>query len=383
MEAYCLQENLTKGLAIISRAVASKSTLPVLANVLLETADDQLKLAATDLELSISCWIGAKIAGEGAITVPGKLLTDFVNALPSERVDMKLDEATQTLSLACGRYQTHIKGIMAEEFPILPALPAMEGQILEVDIFRQMIDQVVFAASSDDSRPILTGVLLQFGEGQLTMAAADGFRLSVRQQNSMTEAEAGEVIVPARALQELRRIGSDFEGEQVRMLLDPAAKRVQFVFNNQVQLVSQVIEGNFPDYTQIVPKAHTTSAILDRGDFLKSARLAHLFARETANLVILEIKPAENELTPGQVVMQAQSAELGDNTAYLEARITGEGHLVAFNARYLIDVLAAIDAPQVMLKTGGPAAPGVFEIPGENGNYQHVIMPMHAKGKES
>ena len=181
MQVSCLQENLAKGLSIVGRAVASRSTLPVLSNVMLATDNGQLKLSATNLEIGINCWVGAKVIEEGAITVPARLLGEFINSLPPERIDMKLDESTQTLNLRCARFESNIKGIDAQEFPIVPTASIGDVALrLEPSSLKAMIDQVVFAAATNESRPILTGVLVQFNEDNLTMAAADGFRLSVK-----------------------------------------------------------------------------------------------------------------------------------------------------------------------------------------------------------
>ncbi|MFN8459376.1 MAG: DNA polymerase III subunit beta, partial [Anaerolineae bacterium] len=229
MQLSCLQENLAKGLSIVGRAVASRSTLPVLSNVLLATDGEKLKLSATNLEIGINCWVGAKVAQEGAITVPARLLSEFVNSLPPERIDIKLDQDTQTLNLKCARIESNIKGIDAQEFPIVPTATNGDATLkLDPTSLRAMIDQVVFAAATDESRPILTGVLVQFNEDNLTMAAADGFRLSVKsavlKQNF---SDMSEVIIPARALMELARVSGDQE-QPVEVIITPARKQILF-----------------------------------------------------------------------------------------------------------------------------------------------------------
>ena len=182
MKISCLQENLAKGLATVGRAVASRSTLPVLGNILLKSDGGRLRLTATNFEVGINCWIGARVEDEGSITVPARLLTEFVNSLPPGQINMELSERTQTLNIKCARFEANIKGIQASEFPDVPTAETISGRNslhLDVDTFRHMIDQAVFAAAADESRPILTGVLAQFHQGQLTLAAADGFRLAV------------------------------------------------------------------------------------------------------------------------------------------------------------------------------------------------------------
>jgi DNA polymerase-3 subunit beta len=371
----CLQENLAKGLSIVGRAVASRSTLPVLSNVMLETDNGRLKLSTTNLELGINCWVGAKVEAEGATTVPARLLTDFINSLPPEQIDMELAVRTQTLNARCARFEANIKGIDAQEFPIIPTTDDAERAIrLEPEDLRQMIDQVVFAAATDESRPILTGVLARFDGDQLTMAAADGFRLSVRSASlSQPVEEVIEVIIPARALGELARISPDQE-DWVEVFITPARNQILFHMRD-VDLVSQLIEGKFPDYRQIIPSSHTTRTVLDTSGFLKAARVSHLFARDAANIVRVEIAPGD-ELMPGHLTLAATSAELGDNVGQLDAIVEGDPIEIAFNAKYLIDVLSVVDTAQVALETSSASSPGVLRPVGDD-DFVHVIMPMH------
>ncbi len=259
MKISCLQENLARGLAVVGRAVATRSPLPILSNILLETDQGRLRLAATNLEIGINCWIGARIEEEGSITVPARLLTEFVNSLPPGQIDMELTRRTQTLNLKCARFEANIKGIDPSEFPNVPTADSIGGRPqgalhLKADAFRRMIDQVVFAAATDESRPILTGVLTHFHQGGLTLAAADGFRLSV------TTADVGvgvdetiSVIVPARALAELNRVGGEQEAP-IELIITPTRNQILFHLSD-IDLVSQLIDGNFPDYKQIVPKS--------------------------------------------------------------------------------------------------------------------------------
>lgn len=376
MKVSCLQENLAKGLSIIGRAVASRSTLPVLSNVLLVTDNGQLKLSATNLEIGINCWVGANVQEEGSITVPARLLGEFVNSLPPERIDLTLDVETQTLNLHCARFESNIKGIDAQEFPLVPsANQADEAIRLDPVSLRTMIDQVVFAAATDESRPILTGVLVQFNEDNLTMAAADGFRLSVKSAIiSQNFGEMMEVIIPARALMELSRISGDQE-QPISVIVIQDRKQILFHLDG-IDLVSQMIEGKFPDYRQIIPSSYSTRSVIDTSSFLKAARVSHLFARDSAHIVKLEITPSGDEFMNGQVTLMATSAELGDNVAEVDASIEGQAIEVAFNAKYLIDVLSVIGSPQVVLETSSSSSPGVLRAVGDE-KFTHVIMPMH------
>ena len=393
MKVSCLQENLAKGLSIVGRAVASRSTLPVLSNVLVATDNGQLKLSANNFELGINCWVGAKIEQEGAITVPARLLADFINSLPPERIDMQLDEETQTLNLQCTHFESNIKGIDAREFPAVATATDEDIAIkLEPESLRTMIKQVVFAAATDESRPVFTGVLLQFNENNLTMVAADGFRLSVKaatlNQNvadtledvglSGENGQAPRLIIPARALTELARVSADQE-QPIDLIITPSRRQILFHLQD-IELVSQLIEGEFPDYNRIIPQGHTTRSVLDTANFLKAAKVSHLFARDSANIVKLEITPSGDELMNGRITLMATSVELGDNVADVDASIEGESIEVAFNAKYLIDVLSIIDSPQFALETSTSSSPGVFWSIGDE-EFIHVIMPMHIQGK--
>ncbi len=378
MRVSCLQENLAKGLAIVGRAVATRSTLPVLSNVKLETDNGRLRVSATNLEIGINCWIGAKVEEEGATTVPARLLTDFINSLPPERIDMELVVRTQELKLKCARFEANIKGIDATEFPPIPTADDGDNKVcLEPGKLRQMIEQVAFAAATDESRPILTGVLAKFQGDQLTLAAADGFRLSVRTARlDEPVPEPISVIIPARALAELSRIvGQEASGDQpIEVTITPARNQVLFHLPN-VDLVSQLIEGNFPDYNQIIPKSHTTRTVVATAELLKATRVAFLFARDAANIVQLDIKPG-SELTPGHVTLSATSADLGGNVGQVDAQVDGEETEIAFNAKYLIDVLSVMDTEQVALETTTSSSPGVLRPVGSE-DFVHVIMPMH------
>jgi DNA polymerase-3 subunit beta len=374
VKVSCLQENLAKGLSIVGRAVATRSTLPVLSNVMLATDGARLKLSATNLEIGIVCWIGAKVEEDGSTTVPARLLTDFVNSLPPERIDMELTVRTQTLNLKCARFEANIKGIDAQEFPLIPTAGEDSKISLDPSMLRQMIDQVVFAAATDESRPILTGVLAKFQGEQLTLAAADGFRLSVRTAHlSEPVSEPVTVIVPARALAELARIGVEQE-QPIEITITPARNQALFHMAN-VDLVSQLIEGNFPDYNQIIPKSYSTRTVVSTSDFLKATKTANIFARDAANIIRLEIVPG-GELAPGRVTLTATSAEVGDNVGEFDAVIEGEEMEIAFNAKYLIDILSVVDAAQVALETTTSSSPGVIKPIGSE-DFTHVIMPMH------
>jgi DNA polymerase-3 subunit beta len=374
MKVSCLQENLAKGLSIVSRAVASRSTLPVLGNVLIATDQGRLKLAATNLELAVTCWIGAKVDEDGATTLPARILGDFVNSMPPDRIEMDLNLKTQTMHLKCARDDANIKGIDAQEFPIIPSLGDGKKISLDPDVLREMIEQVTFAAATDESRPVLTGVAAKFEKDKVTFAAADGFRLSVRHATLSAPVDPPiSVIIPAKALQEVARVSGDQE-DPIEIAVTENKSQVLFRLTN-TEIVSQLIDGQFPDFTRIIPEARATRTTVTTFEFQNAVKAASVFARESMNTVRLLIAPA-NELGGGKMTITATSAESGDNIGDIDATVDGEPVEIAFNARYLTDVLNILRAPQVTLETSSGSSPGVIKVVGRD-DFTHVIMPMH------
>jgi DNA polymerase-3 subunit beta len=378
MKVSVLQENLAHGLSIVSRAVSPRSTLPVLANVLIATDEGRLRLSATNLELGITCWIGAKIQEEGSTTVPARTFNDLVSTLSDKQVDMSLNVRTQSLNLRCGASNTDLKCIDSQEFPPMPVADVSQGIQINVADLKEMIQQVVFAASTDEARPILTGVLVTVKENEVVLAAADGFRLSVRKAQLSTPVNHPiNAVIPARALSELARISGD--GDQVvTMILPPGRGQVIFRMRD-AELVSQLIEGSFPPYEQIIPRRCDTRAVLNTSAFLKACKQAEIFAREGSHIARINIK-AGGELQPGTVEISGQSEETGYNQNVVDASIEGPDLLIAFNVRFLREVLDVVKTPNVALETTAATSPGVVRPvggPEEDNQFLHVIMPMH------
>jgi len=373
MRVSCLQENLAKGLSIVARAVATRSTLPVLGNILLATDQGRLKLSATNLEIGITCWIGAKVEEDGATTVPARTFVDLVGALPAEKVDMALIVRTQTLNVKCGRFENNVRGIDSTEFPILPSADDSKAIRIDAQVLRTMINQVVFAAAIDESRPILTGALAKFEGDKLTLAATDGFRLAVRTARlSEPVQQPISIIIPARALAELGRVSGDQENP-ITINITPSKSQVLFHLD-YIDLVSQLIDGNFPDYNQIVPKKKETRTVVGTAELLKACKAANVFARESNNIVKLNVEPG-GELAPGHLTVQATSAETGDNVGEMDAAIEGVPVQIAFNVKYLIDFLSVANAAQVSLDTTNASSPSRFTPVGDE-SFLCVIMPM-------
>jgi DNA polymerase-3 subunit beta len=300
-----------------------------------------------------------------------------VATLPSEQVEMSLNVRNQKLNVHASSSNTDINCIDSQEFPPIPVPELSEGIPINVADFKEMIQQVAFAASSDEARPVLTGVLLTAQGNQLTLQAADGFRLSIRKAElSSPLPRPIKAIIPARALAELGRIASDSE-TSVTMVLPP--NRGQVIFHmKDIELVSQLIEGSYPDLEQVIPRSHQTRTVISTPAILKACKQAEIFAREGSHIARMQITPGSDG-QPGTVEISGQSEETGFNQTVIDANIEGNPLLIAFNVRFLREVLDVIKTPNVILETNIETTPGVFRPAGED-NFLHVIMPMHLGG---
>lgn len=376
MRITVFQENLARGLSIVGRAVESRPTMPVLSNILLRTEDAQLKLVAVNMSLGmgITCRIGAKVERDGAITLPAKTFTDLVNSLSPEKVDLVLDEATQTVTLKCGGTRSNIKGIDADEFP-----PVQEGGTGDFAVdgaaLKLMINQTVFAAATDDNRPILTGVYTRLEGNVLTMAATDGYRLAVRTLEIDREfPRVIEMVIPAKSLENVARSITD-DNEPVYITL-PSDRDIVLFTMGSVEISSQLLEGRFPDFTVIIPKTYSTSLVTSASDLLRACQRAEIFARDSAYSGRITVEPPRGPSEPGRIMIVGKSAERGDNEGVVDATVEGEALEISFNIKYLIDVLKVIPpADNVILESNGASNPGVIR-PVNSRDFIHVIMPM-------
>lgn len=371
MKVQVLQENLQRGLAIVGRAVATRSTLPITANVLLATEKGRLMLAATDLDIGIRAWIGAKIDEEGATTVPSRLLSDFVASLPPATVNLEIPERSRQVKLECARNESTVNAMDAEDFPRIQTIT--DGVMVELDpkVLRKAIDRVEFAAASDDSRPVLTGISIKSDGTRLTFASADGFRLAVSDATlAAAPEEPIDVIVPARALREVARLIGD-GSEPVEMRINPQRTQVQFALTD-VELVAQLIQGTFPNYNQLIPGEFNTRCVVDVEEFKREARIAAIFARDGSGIIRLQLTPGNG--MPGRLAVSARADEIGDNNGEIDAAVEGDASKIAFNSRYLNDVLNVLNG-KVALEMTSPSSQGVFR-PVEDRDYVHVVMPM-------
>ena len=373
MRLSCLQENLSSGLGVVGRAVATRSPLPITQNVLIETDQSRLKLAATNTEIAITTWIGSQIEDEGAITVPARLFTELVNSLPAERIDIESISAGTGISVKCSRVDSNVNGIDAEEFPPIPSIDdGIVGKI-EPGVLLDAISRVAFAAATEDSRPVLTGIKVEIEGDNFTFAAADGFRLAVY-KGKLAEplSEDTEFIIPARSLQEISRLVS---GSRELVEFTVTSNKSAALFRlADTEIVTQLLQGTFPNYSQLIPESHDNRATMNRGDLSSAARSASIFARDGSGIVRIMVD-ASPDGGPGKLSISSRAEEVGDHQGDVDANVEGDDAKIAFNSKYLLDVLEVMSESEVALETTTPSSPGVLR-PVDNDNYVHVIMPM-------
>jgi DNA polymerase III subunit beta len=359
---------LSQSLSLVSRAVSPRSTLPILSNVLLETVPEGLRLVATNLDLTISATIEAQVEDEGKLTVPARLLADYVSTLSEAPCTLEMDPATHMLRLRCGLHRSNIHGIDAVEFP--PLVPRDADTTVELDagILEGAIAQTAVAASGDEARPVLTGVLVQIEGDHLTMAATDGHRLAVRTVPLMSPPRDSGIgiIVPARHLHEVGRAVTATR-PKVGITVSPARNQIFFSMRD-VEISSRLIEGTYPNYAQVVPADSSTTVILPVSSLLRETRTASVLAKDAANVV--RFSAGDETLT-----LTAQTAEVGDDEAPLQAKVDGAEVQIAFNARYVLDALSVLEAEEVQLGFNGPLSPGVIRPIGRD-DYLYVVMPV-------
>ena len=373
MRLSCSQENLHRGLSAVARAIPARSTLPITQHILLAADDDGITLSATDAEtIAITYRVEATVDEPGSITMPSRLLSDFVATLPRETIEMSLAERSRQVSLSCARNEASIGGMDPDDFPPIPPVEDSEAVHIDAARLRRALGQVVFAAATDDSRPVLTGVHFAFEGEEIRLAAADGFRLSVHTLTLDEDAGERTVIVPARALGELQRLLGDTE-ESVALTFNAAGTQAQFDLGH-AKLVAQLIQGTFPNYQQLIPGDHTTRTVVEVSEFGRETRIAQIFARDGSGIVRLTATPGEGG-SPGRLLITARAEDIGTNEGEIDAVVEGEEAQIAFNGRYLREVLDVLDSDRVAVETTSSSSPGVLRPVGDD-NYIHVVMPM-------
>ena len=367
MKLSVVQDNLARALGVLGRVVSTRSSLPVLGNVLLRTEKSRLLLSATNLEIGINYWIGAKVEHEGAVTVPARLLGEFMSHLPNDKVTLSAEN--NNLVIKSDNYSATINGISADEFPLIPQVKGEAALKLPVDTFKTALSRVVFAAALDEARPVLSGVYFNLDGTKLALAATDSYRLSecVLELKTSTKA-ALNIIVPARTINELIRILADSSDE---VSLHLSENQAMFVCGD-VQLVSRLIEGQFPNYKQIIPETSQTKVVVNHEELTGVVKIASLFARENANSLKVEVKPDEG------ISISSSSSQIGENKSLVPAKIDGPAADISLNSRYLLDVLGIIKSQEIELSLSGKLNPCLIRSRDKGDNFLHLIMPLRS-----
>ncbi len=360
MKLQVTQENLNRALSNVARVASSRNALPILSNVLIKTVDNRVCVAATNLNIAITHYIGSKVAEPGAITVPARLTQDFVASLGSGVIDIELDETK--LHITTDSYNSTINGAPADEYPVMPQIQNGTSWKISTEKLKKALQQVVIAASSDDTRPVLTGVYFHTHEGHLYVVATDSYRLAERKVIALKEEVS--LLIPASAIHDLLRIIGDAKGDVVVTHDDQ-----QVLFNiGDIELVTRLIEGSYPDYRKLIPSAYSVTAVLPRAELANITKVSSLFARESAGSVTLNV-----DETDKQISIQSVASQLGENTATSSADVSGDGS-ITLNSRYILDALGVIGDDTVTIGFNGKLEPSVLH--GKDTDYTHIIMPL-------
>ena len=378
MKITVLQENLNKGLGVVQRFVATRGQLPILANVLISAEQGRLKLAATNLELGIVYWVGAKVEQEGQITVPARAVAEWVASLPKERIEIEVDK--EKLKLSCGGYKGEFRGIGAAEFPEMPEKAGKGWASFKLEEIEAAVEQVAFAAATDEGRPVLTGVRWKFTAEGMEWVATDGYRLSVKMlklSNSKLQITNKDktLIIPARALMEAVQVGRSGGEDKATVEIGEVKGGGQMMFDwGDVQVMTRLLAGEFPEVEKVIPKTAETEMVIETEELMAAVRGAAIFARDSANLVKWEV--GKEGLT-----ISANSPAVGENQIKVEAKVSGEGGTIAFNSRYVLEMLGAVKGKEMIFEMTGALNPGVFKVAGDE-DWRHVIMPVRVQGAE-
>lgn len=366
MKVSVSQEALLESLKVVSRAVSGHNTLPVLGNILIQAEDSKLLFSATNLEISISTAIKADVKTEGAITVPAKILTSYTSLLSKkEEVQFTVKE-NATLEIKSKTSKTKIKGIAAEEFPGIAEMTSGQKVILPSKIFREIVHEVAFAAQENASRPILSGVFFAAEQNNLKIAATDTYRLSEKTVELSTPVEAVSCVIPVKTF---------FEAERLAALKDELTILIsdnQIMFSvDGTELISRLIEGTFPDYTQIIPKEHATQININREELTLAMRRISIFAKESNQHVMLEIGQDDH------LIISTDATQVGEEKATIPVQVEGNANTISLNADYILEVLnnALNGETNVLIELDGSLTPAVFKKE-KNTNFTHLIMPL-------
>ena len=364
MKVTITQENLNKALGVVARVAGGKTSLPILNNVLLKTENNRLLLAATNLEVAITEHIGAKVTGEGSLTVPARLMSEFISNLPKGNVELKVDGTK--LRIESGSYNSTINGIAPDEFPALPVIESATTVRIPAHMLKKAIAQTIITTSHDDTRPVLTGVLCHSHEGKLYFAATDGYRLAERQLVAVKEEI--KALIPASTLADVARVIPD-ETDEVEMLIDDSQVRFRM---DDIEVTSRLIDGNFPDYRQLIPKDTDIHVTVNKAELGRITKIASLFAREAGGSVTIK-----TDATKKTISIHSIASQLGENTSETTAEVDAEG-AVTLNSRYLTEALGCFDDDVVNFGFSGKLAPCVVSSTNKDSDYKHIVMPLRS-----
>ena len=373
MKITSLQENLKSGLFYVSHIAGKNVNLPILNNVMLEAKEGNIKFITTDLEVGIVATVRGKIEEEGVFTVDAKVISEYIALLPNKKVDIRLKD--KKLKIESENYKTIINGQVADEFPLIPQIDKKEYYKVDVEKFREALAQVIFAVSSAETRIELTGVLFDFSKEVLTLVTTDSYRLAERtikiESNGMNEKQ---IIVPAKALQEVIRILSAVKNEDVgeekkELTIYTTENQILFTIGT-IELVSRLIEGQYPDYKQIIPQASGTTAVINKDEMLRAVKAAAIFSKAGINDINLDFPSNKNKVT-----ITSASSQVGENTTEIDAKVSGKDNGIVVNYRYLLDGLNNIKNEDIKIDIIDGSTPCIFKSAAED-NYIYVIMPI-------
>ncbi|MEK9143340.1 MAG: DNA polymerase III subunit beta [Patescibacteria group bacterium] len=365
MKTSILQENLHKGASRASRIVSTKPQVPVLSNLLLLATEGGFQIVSSSLETTEKTTMSAKVDKVGGVCVPARVFTELISSLPQDTVF--LEEKGGSLSVSCGSVKATVAGIDKREFPPVLVISGKPTTTVEREVLAKALSLVLFAAATDEGRPLLTGVKLTQKKEKTILAATDGYRLSVYNL-SLGFADKTEAVIPARALVELVRVCQE-EKETKEIEFFPVVDGQLSIRIGETEIITRQVEGQYPNYEKIVPAGHTTSATLDTQELLRAVRSASIFARDSANVVRFHV----NKKT---VTVSANTPQVGEGAVEIDAKIVGEeGGDIAFNSRFLVDLLSVFPGEEVVLEMTGSLNPGVFRSPTDPA-FLHIIMPV-------
>jgi len=366
MNLTITKEQILIGLQAVQNVVSTRTTLPILSNVLLRAEGEQVEFTATDLDVTVACRVEAKVKKGGSITVPVKKLFGIVRELGGNEIDIETDEKNVT-SIRCNSSFYKINGLSADEFPPLPKFKDDKKVSLPQETVKAMMRKTSFAVSTDESRYVLNGIFISLKDHKMTMVATDGRRLAlVDEEVDISEKSSGEFIVPAKAVTELNRLLLDKGDVEIKFGENQASFTMKDDKGFSVLVISKLIEGNYPNYRQVIPAEVKERVPLNREEFLQALRRAEIMTSEKANSVKLTF--GKNNLA-----ITANSPEVGEARETLAVNYKGKEMAIAFNPRYLIDALNALGEDEVFFELIDELSPGVLKI---NGPFLYVVMPM-------